>query len=69
MIHYDEQREAQHKAIEEYVFIDDNIEQCETDGDSVTLCDADYDISSIFLNKRDVIALAKHFKLTKGDLL
>jgi hypothetical protein len=54
-------------SIESYKFKDSGIEGAtietiETD-ECIMLIDDDYDISTIFIYKDDVIAMAKHFKL------
>ncbi len=65
--------------IEEHKFFDDNINHSHNSSDEVYL-DVEYDQwnghiggyskedKSIMLNKDDVIAMAKHFKLTADDL-
>jgi len=54
--------------IENYVFTDVDLKRARIVDDEIFLDDADYEISVISLNKEDVIAMAKHFKLTTDDL-
>jgi hypothetical protein len=57
-------------SIETYEFKDGDIEGATIEsGDHIYLHDRDYDISILWIYKDDVIAMAKHFKLTAEDLV
>lgn len=60
-------------SIEGYKFYDDDLSHCHNSGGEVYLA-VNYDCydnnlqTTVVLNKDDVIALAKHFKLTTNDV-
>lgn len=55
-------------SIEDYKFSDSEVGGCRIIGDEIYIDDDDYDMSAISINKHDVIALAKHFKLNAHDV-
>ena len=57
-------------SIEAYEFKDHDIEGATIESDDyIYLHDKDYDTSLLWIYKDDVIAMAKHFKLTAEDLV
>ena len=54
--------------IRKHTWSDEELEYFSSSDDQVGLRCRDFDVQVTYLNKNDVIALAKHFNLTEKDL-